>query len=71
MEIFCASPLYRALARERGVHHAKQHYMVVLGFTRDFGDGSDGWSFLSRDSFKVMLGECPDAQPASELGEPI
>lgn len=30
---------------------------------------ADGWSFLSRDSFKVMLGECPDERPASELGD--
>jgi uncharacterized glyoxalase superfamily protein PhnB len=42
--------------------------MDVLGFTRDFGDGSDGWSFLSRDDFSVMLGECPDEVPAGETG---
>jgi uncharacterized glyoxalase superfamily protein PhnB len=46
-----------------------QFYMDVLGFRRDFGDGSDGWSFLSRDDFKVRLGECPDEKPASELGD--
>jgi catechol 2,3-dioxygenase-like lactoylglutathione lyase family enzyme len=44
-------------------------YIDVLGFRRDFGDGSDGWSFLSRDAFKVMLGECPDEIPAGELGD--
>lgn len=44
-------------------------YMDVLGFTRDFGDGSDGWSFLSRDHFRLALGECPDAIPSSELGD--
>src|SRR5215212_8066676 len=44
-------------------------YMNVLGFQRDFGDGSDGWSFLSRDGFRVMLGECRDATPAGELGD--
>ena len=44
-------------------------YTDVLGFTRDFGDGSDGWSFLSRDGFRVMLGHCPDATPAGELGD--
>ena len=44
-------------------------YTQVLGFERDFGDGSDGWSFLSRDGFRVMLGECPDAIPAAELGD--
>jgi len=43
--------------------------MNVLGFQRDFGDGSDGWSFLSRDGFKVRLGECPDEKPAGELGD--
>jgi len=41
----------------------------VLGFRRDFGDDSDGWGFLSRDNFKVMLCECPDEKPASELGD--
>ena len=46
-----------------------RYYMDVLGFTRDFGDGSDGWSFLSRDEFRVMLGECSDATPAGELGD--
>ena len=44
-------------------------YMDVLGFQRDFGDGSDGWSFLSRDAFRVMLGHCPDAVPASVAGD--
>ena len=44
-------------------------YMDVLGFTRDFGDGSDGWSFLSRGACRVMLGHCADATPARELGD--
>lgn len=44
-------------------------YMDVLGFQRDFGDGSDGWSFLSRDRFRVMLGHCPDIVPASEAAD--
>jgi predicted enzyme related to lactoylglutathione lyase len=41
----------------------------LLGFRRDFGDGSDGWCFLSRDAFKIMLGECAGEKPASELGD--
>ena len=53
--------------RDLGV--STRFYTDVLGFTRDFGDGSDGWSFLSRDGFSVMLGECPDAAPAGELGD--
>ncbi len=44
-----------------------QYYMDVLGCRRDFGDESDGWSFLSRDGFHVRLGECADDRPASEL----
>jgi len=48
---------------------ATRFYMDVLGFTRDFGDGTDGWSFLSRDGFRLALGECFDALPAHELGD--
>ena len=46
-----------------------QFYTDVLGFGRDFGDESTGWSFLSRDGFKVALGECRDERPASEIGD--
>src|SRR2546426_9723504 len=52
----------------RDLKESTQFYLDVLGFRRDFGDGSDGWSFLSRDNFKVRLGECPGEKPASELG---
>ena len=43
-------------------------YVKKLGLTLDFE--VDGWSFLTRDSFSVMLGHCPapDTPPASELG---
>ena len=58
----------RCVLAVRDLKESTRFYMDVLGFQRDFGDGSDGWSFLSRDSFKVMLGECPDEKPASELG---
>ncbi len=43
------------------------YYTRVLGLTIDFE--VDGWAFLSRGSFKVMLGECIDAMPARELGD--
>jgi uncharacterized glyoxalase superfamily protein PhnB len=59
----------RSVLAVRDLRASTRHYIDVLGFHRDFGDGSDGWSFLSRDEFKVMLGECPDATPASELGD--
>ena len=47
---------------------ATDYYVNVLGFTRDPID-AEGWSFLSLGAFKVMLGECPDAMPASALGD--
>jgi uncharacterized glyoxalase superfamily protein PhnB len=58
----------RCVLAVRNLKESTRFYIDVLGFRRDFGDGSDGWSFLSRDTFKLMLGECPDEKPASELG---
>ncbi len=43
-------------------------YVDVLGFTLHRVD-APGWSFLSRDAFTVMLGECPGEKAASELGD--
>ena len=40
-------------------------YCDVLGFQRDAVDAK-GWSFLSRDAFKLMLGECADEVPAAD-----
>ena len=57
----------RVVLAVRDLPISTQFYMDVLGFQRDFGDGT-GWSFLSRDGFKVALGECPDERPASEIG---
>lgn len=44
-------------------------YEDVLG-CEDIGgwDRSTGWCFLGRDKFKVMIGQCPDDQPASQIG---
>jgi catechol 2,3-dioxygenase-like lactoylglutathione lyase family enzyme len=58
----------RAVLAVRDLKESTRFFIDVLGFRRDFGDGSDGWSFLSRDNFKVRLGECPDEKPAGELG---
>lgn len=59
----------RSVLAVRDLDVSTRYYMDVLGFKRDFGDGTDGWSFLSRDGFKVMLGHCADATPAGELGD--
>lgn len=42
-------------------------YREKLGFKVDFT--ADGWSFLSRGEFKLMLGHCPDEGPAREIGD--
>jgi catechol 2,3-dioxygenase-like lactoylglutathione lyase family enzyme len=40
-------------------------YKSKLGF-QTLWEG-DGWHFLIRDEIKIMLGECPDDKPASEI----
>lgn len=40
-------------------------YKNQLGFQTLWEEG--GWHFLVRDSIKLMLGECPDEVPASEI----
>ena len=57
----------RCVLAVRDLKVSTQYYMDVLGFTKDPIDAA-GWSFLTRDSFRVMLGECRDEKPASELG---
>lgn len=42
-------------------------YTDILGFQRDLVDVK-GWSFLSKGAFKLMLGECADEVPATEIG---
>ena len=44
-----------------------EFYQSKLGMKLDWGD--DNWSFLSRDSFCVMLGECKDAIDPENLGD--
>lgn len=43
------------------------YYTGILGMTIDFT--APGWAFLSRGSFRLMLGECADAMPAHETGD--
>jgi len=51
----------------RDLKVSTEYFTQVLGFDRDPID-AEGWSFLTRDNFKVMLGECSDEKPAAELG---
>ena len=59
----------RLVLAVRNLRTATDFYVNALGFRRDFGDESDGWSWLSRDNVRVGLGECTDAMPANELGD--
>lgn len=56
----------RCVLAVRDLEVSTRYYMEVLGFCKDPID-APGWSFLTRDSFRVMLGECVDERPASEL----
>jgi len=57
----------RCVLAVRDLAVSTRYYMDVLGFQKDPID-ADGWSFLTRDHFRVMLGECKDERPAGELG---
>jgi len=43
------------------------YYTRVLGMTVDLTP--PGWAFLSRGTFRLMLGECADAMPAHDIGD--
>lgn len=45
-----------------------KYYVDVLGFQKD-PINAPGWSFLTRDRVRLMLGECPDVKSAGELGD--
>lgn len=57
----------RCVLAVRDLAVSTRYYTDVLGFDRDPIE-AEGWSFLTKDNFKVMLGECPDEKPAAELG---
>ena len=57
----------RCVLAVRDLKLSTSYYIDVLGFTED-PIRAEGWSFLTRDSFRVMLGECADERPAAELG---
>jgi uncharacterized glyoxalase superfamily protein PhnB len=58
----------RCVLAVRDLKASTTYYTDVLGFSRDPID-AEGWSFLTRDNFRVMLGECANERPASELGD--
>src|SRR5687768_16798441 len=57
----------RCVLAVRDLEKSTRFYTDVLGFQHD-PITAQGWSFLSKDTFKVMLGECSDEVPAMETG---
>ena len=57
----------RCVLAVRDLETSTRYYVEVLGFSKDPID-AEGWSFLTRDAFRVMLGHCADERPAAELG---
>ena len=57
---------FRCVLAVRDLELSRRYYKDVLGFSEDPID-AEGWSFLTRDAFRLMLGECPNERPASEL----
>jgi predicted enzyme related to lactoylglutathione lyase len=57
----------RCVVAVQDLKASTRFYKDVLGFKLDPVDAK-GWSFMSKDSFKLMLGECADEVAASETG---
>ena len=59
----------RLILAVQNLRASSAFWIDSLGFSRDFGDGSDGWAWLSRGDFRVGLGECANEPAASTLGD--
>ena len=58
----------RCVLAVNDLQKSTKFYQERLGFNLDFE--IQGWSFLTRDNFSLMLGHCPapDTIPARDLG---
>lgn len=57
----------RSVLAVRDLDASVEFFREKLGFAIDFT--VDGWCFLSRGGFALMLGHCPDEIPASQTGD--
>jgi uncharacterized glyoxalase superfamily protein PhnB len=57
----------RSVLAVRRLDESTRYYIDVLGFELEPIE-APGWSFLQRDSCRLMLGECPDEVDAAETG---
>lgn len=45
-----------------------RYFVDVLGFSKEWND-ADNWQALARGGVRLMLGRCPNALPAAQLGD--
>lgn len=57
----------RAVLAVKDLVQSVEFYRDILGLQLEFE--VPGWAFLSRDGFRVMLGECRDAMKAEDTGD--
>lgn len=57
----------RSVLAVRDLPSSTSFYEEILGFVVDAIE-APGWSFLSRDRVRLMLGECPDEVDAGDTG---
>ena len=60
------SPWAHVLA-VRDIDSSAKYFCQVLGFILEWPEATD-WRLVRRDGVRVMLGKCPDATPAAEIG---
>ena len=60
------SPWAHVLA-VRDIDVSAKYFCEALGFVIEWPEATD-WRLVRRDSVRIMLGKCPDATPAAELG---
>ena len=51
----------------RDIDLSARYFCDVLGFALEWPDAQD-WRLVRRDGVRVMLGKCPNATPAAEIG---
>ena len=51
----------------RDIDLTANYFCDVLGFVLEWPDATD-WRLVRRDGVRVMLGKCPNAIPAAEIG---
>jgi catechol 2,3-dioxygenase-like lactoylglutathione lyase family enzyme len=55
----------RYVVAVKNLRESADFYKSKLGFGTVWEN--EGWHFLTRDAISIMLGECPDDKPASEI----